>query len=167
MSPKIVRHPLIKNSIFVKENLTFMKSSHILYLGIFLLVANMSFAQNKTVKESELQQVKVDTIYSIEERANMQRWFYDRVNDMKLSPELRDEYDRIVNKYVFDMSRLNDSDKSYTRDEIHEKYNVLVGKMNGELKGILTTDQYVNHLENFGQIQRSIYSKWDFKDSND
>jgi len=35
----------------------------------------MSFAQNKSVKESELQQVKVDTLYSLEERANMQRWF--------------------------------------------------------------------------------------------
>jgi len=83
---------------------------------------------------------------------------------MKLSAELRDDYDRIVNKYVFDMSRLNDSDKTYTRDEKHEQFNILVGKMNEELKGILTTDQYVNHLENFGQIQRSVYSKWNFKD---
>lgn len=132
-------------------------------MGLLFMVAQVSFAQNKTLKETELQESKVDTLYTMEERVNMQRWFYDRVNDMKLNEDLRDDYDRIVNKYVFDMSRLNDADKRYTRDEIHENYNLLMGKMNAELKTILSTDQYVNHLENFGQIQRSIYSKWDFE----
>ena len=144
-----------------------MKPAQYLYVTLLILTVNLSFAQNKTEKEIELQEAKVDTVYTVEERANIQRWFYDRVNDMKLKPEVREDYDRIVNQYVFDMSRLNDSDKNYSRDEIHEKFNMLVGKMNGELKAILTTDQYVNHLENFGEIQRSIYRRWNFTDSED
>ena len=137
-----------------------MKVYQILYLGCFLLVANMSIAQNKTEKDIELQEAKVDTVYTVEERANIQRWFYERVNDMQLKPEVRDDYDRIINKYVFDMSRLNDTDKNYTREEIHDKFDEMVDKMNTELK---TTDQYVNHLENFGEIQRSVYRRWNFK----
>ena len=140
-----------------------MKVYQILYLGCFLLVANMSIAQNKTEKDIELQEAKVDTVYTVEERANIQRWFYERVNDMQLKPEVRDDYDRIINKYVFDMSRLNDTDKNYTREEIHDKFDEMVDKMNTELKSILTTDQYVNHLENFGEIQRSVYRRWNFK----
>lgn len=140
-----------------------MKVYQILYLGCFLLVANMSIAQNKTEKDIELQEAKVDTVYTVEERANIQRWFYERVNDMQLKPEFRDDYDRIINKYVFDMSRLNDTDKNYTREEIHDKFDEMVDKMNTELKSILTTDQYVNHLENFGEIQRSVYRRWNFK----
>ncbi|WP_339632668.1 hypothetical protein [Bizionia echini] len=140
-----------------------MKVYQILYLGCFLLVANMSIAQNKTEKDIELQESKVDTVYTVEERANIQRWFYERVNDMQLKPEVRDDYDRIINKYVFDMSRLNDTDKNYTREEIHDKFDEMVDKMNTELKSILTTDQYVNHLENFGEIQRSVYRRWNFK----
>ncbi|SFN62009.1 hypothetical protein SAMN04487989_10264 [Bizionia echini] len=140
-----------------------MKVYQILYLGCFLLVANMSIAQNKTEKDIELQEAKVDTVYTVEERANIQRWFYERVNDMQLKPDVRDDYDRIINKYVFDMSRLNDADKNYTREEIHDKFDEMVDKMNTELKSILTTDQYVNHLENFGEIQRSVYRRWNFK----
>ena len=140
-----------------------MKVYQTLYLGCFLLVANMSIAQNKTEKDIELQESKVDTVYTVEERANIQRWFYERVNDMQLKPDVRDDYDRIINKYVFDMSRLNDTDKNYTREEIHDKFDEMVDKMNTELKSILTTDQYVNHLENFGEIQRSVYRRWNFK----
>ncbi|WP_156179537.1 hypothetical protein [Bizionia psychrotolerans] len=144
-----------------------MRVQQILVIGFFIFAVSMSFAQNKTEKEIELQASKVDTVYTVDERANIQRWFYDRVNDMQLKPEVREDYDRIINKYVFDMSRLNDSDKKFTRDEIHEKFDHLVGKMNGELKAILTTEQYVNHLENFGEIRRSIYKRWDFIDSED
>lgn len=144
-----------------------MKATRILCACLFLLSVNASFAQIKSEKKIELQEAKVDTVYTVEERANMQRWFYERVNDMKLESDIRDDYDRIVNKYVFEMSRLNDSDKNFKRDEIHEKFNLLVGKMNGELKAILTTEQYVNHLENFGEIQRSIYRRWNFNDLED
>ncbi|EGV43869.1 hypothetical protein BZARG_2469 [Bizionia argentinensis JUB59] len=135
----------------------------IIFIGLFSSVFSLSFAQVKTLKETEMQKAKVDTLYTLDERANMHQWFYNRVNDMQLKEDLRDDYDRIVNKYVFQMSRINDADKNYTRHEIHEKYDILFKKMNIELKTILTTDQYVNHLENFGLIQRSIYNKWNFE----
>ncbi|MGY0392678.1 hypothetical protein ACW5R3_09010 [Bizionia sp. KMM 8389] len=141
-----------------------MKASQILCLGLFLMVFSTGFSQSRSVKDAELQEAKVDTVYSVQERANIQRWFYERVNEMKLKPEVRDDYDRIVNNYVFQMGRLNDSDHDFTRDEIHEKFNALVDRMNNEIKPILTSDQYINHLENFGQIQRSVYRRWNFED---
>lgn len=140
-----------------------MKPNQFLLASICLLSVNLIFSQNPETKEMKRQAAKVDTLYTVDERANIERWFYDRVNEMNLKTDVREDYDRIVYSYIYDMSRLNDKDKSYTNQEVHEKFDMLIGKMNGELKAILTDDQYINHLENFGQIQRSVYKRWKFE----
>jgi hypothetical protein len=83
---------------------------------------------------------------------------------MGLSDEIRDQYDTIVFSYIYQMSRLNDKDKDYSIEEIHVKFYSIVDNMNAELKQLLTTEQYINHLENFNQIVRSIYHKYGWED---
>ncbi|WP_146192560.1 hypothetical protein [Xanthomarina spongicola] len=124
-----------------------------------------AFSQDlKSEKELRRQAAKVDTVYTVQERANIEAWFYERVNEMHLSDEEREEYDTIVYSYIFQMSRLNDKDKDYTIDEIHVKFDDIVDTMNAELKSVLTTEQYINHLENFNEIVRSIYHKYGWED---
>ena len=140
-----------------------MKSKHL--YSVFLIVFAMisSFGQNTiSTKQQRRQAAKVDTVYTVEERANMGQWLYERVNDMKLSDEVREEYDAIVFSRIYDMSRLNDKDKNLTDEEIHVKFDEIVDRMNMEVKEILTTEQYINHLENFAEIERSIYKKFDW-----
>ena len=109
------------------------------------------------------QAAKVDTVYTTEERANMGVWFNDRVQDMKLTPEVREEYDAIIFSRIYDMTRINDKDKNYTDAEMQDKFDEIVDKMNSEVKKILSTEQYINHLENFAEIERSVYKKFNWK----
>ncbi|WP_417856838.1 hypothetical protein [Xanthomarina gelatinilytica] len=137
------------------------------FLCLAVLFANISFVfSQNTMSEKQIrrQAAKVDTVYTVQERANIELWFNDRVNEMNLTKEKREEYDTIVYSHIYEMSRLNDKDKNYTIDEIHTKFDAIVDNMNSELKVLLTNDQYINHLENFGQIVRSIYHKYGWED---
>ncbi|HLV39377.1 hypothetical protein [Xanthomarina sp.] len=142
-----------------------MKKLQFLLLAGFLLSAGSAFSQNmKSEKELKRQAAKIDTVYTVQERANIEQWFNDRVNEMHLSKEKREDYDTIVYSHIYEMSRLNDLDKDYTIDEIHVRFDGIVDDMNAELKALLTNEQYINHLENFGQIVRSIYHKYGWED---
>jgi len=142
-----------------------MKNIQVLFLTVFLISMSSAFSQDiKSEKQIRRQAAKVDTVYTVQERANMEIWLNERVDEMHLSNDVREEYDAIVFSRIFDMSRLNDKDKNYTDEEIHVKFDEVVDKMNQEVKAILTTEQYINHLENFAEIERSVYKKFDWKD---
>lgn len=136
---------------------------NVLFLIVFGTI--MSYGQNgKSQKQIRREAAKVDTVYTVEERARMGSWLYDRVNEMGLSDDVREEYDAIVFSKIYDMTRLNDKDKNYSNEEIQNKFDEIVDKMNMEVKAILTTEQYINHLENFAEIERSVYKKFDWSD---
>jgi len=120
----------------------------------------------KTEKQRKLQDAKV-SIFTPEENANIGRWLNIRVDEMEMNDGTRQEYDRIFYSYIYNMSRLNDKDKDFTHDEVVEKFDEAVIKMNKELKEILSTEQYINHLENFGAIVRNVYNKWERMGMND
>ncbi len=142
-----------------------MKKYHLLFLVTILFSTSTVFSQDiKSVKEQRRQAAKVDTVYTLEERSNMGVWLNQRVNEMSLTDEVREEYDAIVFSRIFEMSRLNDKDKHYTDQEIQDKFDEVVDNMNADVKKILTTEQYINHLENFAEIERSVYKKFDWKD---
>lgn len=131
---------------------------------LFIITGTLTtFAQN-TMSQQQIrrQAAKIDTVYTVEERANMGVWLNDRVQEMKLTPEVREEYDAIVFSRVYDMTRINDKDKNYTDAEMQQKFDEIVDKMNMEVKKILTTEQYINHLENFAEIERSVYKKFNW-----
>lgn len=134
------------------------------YICFILFGMALSYGQNTvSTKQQRRQAAKVDTVYTVEERANMGLWLNERINDMQLSQDVREEYDAIIFSRIYDMSRLNDKDKDYSDEEIQSKFDEVVDKMNMEVKVILTTDQYINHLENFAEIERSVYRKFDWK----
>ena len=142
-----------------------MKKYHLLFLVTILISTSTVFSQDlKSAKEQRRQAAKVDTVYTVEERSNMGGWLNERVDEMNLTEDVREEYDAIVFSRIFEMSRLNDKDKNYTDEEIQVKFDEIVDNMNADVKNILTTEQYINHLENFAEIERSVYKKFDWKD---
>ncbi|MCX7548573.1 hypothetical protein OS188_11490 [Xanthomarina sp. F1114] len=135
------------------------------FIAVFFIGTNFSFAQNEmSGKQMKRQATKVDTVFTVEERSKIDIWFNNRVNEMNLSDEVREEYDTTVFTYVYEMSRLNDKDKNYSVDEMHVEFDKLVDKMNADVKQILTKDQYINFLENFGKIARIIYQRFGWED---
>lgn len=140
-----------------------MKNFQIILFLVF--ATSLSTYGQNTMSQQQIrrQAAKVDTAYTAQERANMGVWLNDRVKEMKLTPEVREEYDAIVFSRIYDMTRINDKDKNYTDAEMHDKFDEIVDKMNSEVKKILTTEQYINHLENFAEIERSVYKKFNWK----
>ncbi|WP_223033463.1 hypothetical protein [Hanstruepera marina] len=142
-----------------------MKKIRVLLVFVFMCMIS-SYGQN-TMSQQQIrrQAAKVDTVYTVKERSNMAGWFNERVNEMKLTDDVREEYDAIIFSRIYDMTRINDKDKNYTDAEMQDKFDEIVDRMNMEVKRILTTEQYINHLENFAEIERSVYKKfnWDEK----
>lgn len=142
-----------------------MKNITTLFIALFFIGINSIYSQNeKSEKQIRRQASKVDTVFTVEERSKIDVWFNNRVNEMNLTDEVREEYDTTVFSYVYEMSRLNDKDNNYSVDEMHVQFDKIVDRMNADVKQILTKDQYINFLENFGKIARIIYQRFGWED---
>ncbi|WP_282043618.1 hypothetical protein [Winogradskyella flava] len=130
---------------------------------VFLLAIN-GYSQ-KSQKNIDRQNNKVE-LFSDEENANLQLYFYEKTKEMNLSEEVEEDYYRILLHYVFDMQRIDDKDKDFTKDERKIELEKLVSKMNDKIKTILSTDKYEMHKSNFNTILESVYRRnnWVFKE---
>ncbi|TGV03525.1 hypothetical protein [Flavivirga rizhaonensis] len=129
-----------------------------------ILIATSGFSQKITEEQKEKEKNKVK-IFTSEENDNLQRFYYEEVNKMKLSEEKREEYYNTLLFYTHSMSRLDDKDKNYTEKEMTEKFNELHDAMNTKMKALLTPEQYVIHLETFGKIMYSVNQKKKLKNT--
>ncbi len=129
----------------------------LLILSLILVTIN-GFSQRKTQEQKEKENNKVE-LYTPEEKDNLQDFYAEEVDKMKLSEEERDEYYSTLLFYTHSMSRLDDKDKGYTQSEILEKFNTLHFKMNEKMKTLLKPEQYVIHLETFNRIIYSVSRK--------
>ena len=136
-------------------------NNFVFYSFVVLFSCSLS-AQTLTAKQKEREKNKVE-IYSAEERDNLQRYYHEEVKKMNLSEKEESNYYETLVSYTYDMARLNDKDKGLNSEEIKTKLDGLVTKMNSEMKSILSTEQYIIHLETFNKVLTSIYHKqnWD------
>ncbi len=124
----------------------------------FLLLTISSFSQQLSEKQKERENNKVK-IHNSEENDNLQGFYHEEVSKMKLSESKEETYYEVLLSHTFDMSRLDDKDKDYTKEEIRNKFNGLVNKMNAKMKELLTPEQYIIHLETFSKIVYSVNRK--------
>lgn len=136
-------------------------NNFVFYSFVVLFSCSLS-AQTLTAKQKEREKNKVE-IYSAEERDNLQRYYHEEVSKMNLSEKEESNYYETLVSYTYDMARLNDKDKGLNSEEIKTKLDGLVTKMNSEMKSMLSTEQYIIHLETFNKVLTSIYHKqnWD------
>jgi len=128
---------------------------------IVLICFPLSSQTNRQQLDREKEKVM---IFTPEERANLQLWFYEQTQKMGLSEEINAEYERIFYDHIFEMSRLNDKDNALNDKQIRGGFDAIVKKMNVQMKQLLTEEQYVQHLENFGEIVRSAYRKMNWNE---
>jgi hypothetical protein len=122
---------------------------------LFLVSCFFSNAQNQSVSDKVKDANRVRA-YTFKEIDSIQLKFNEGLLDMKLSDDKEEEYVNIIVSYIAKMSRLNDLDMKYTKQEMSEKYYKYVGKLEKDVKSILTKKQYKEHIKNFGTIERSI-----------
>lgn len=140
-----------------------MKTIQLLFVTLLMLTSTSLMGQSK--KQLDREKNKVD-IFTTEERANLQLYFYEKTKAMDLSEEVEEEYYMYLLQYVYDMQRLNDKDKDNTDEEVKIELANLMTKMNAKVKPILTEAQYNMHLENWKAILKSVYlkNKWEWTD---
>ncbi|WP_103072187.1 hypothetical protein [Aquimarina sediminis] len=130
--------------------------------SFLLLIFVTTFGQTHEEKLLERQKNKVE-IFTSGEKDNLQFFFNEQVDKMKLSEDLRDDYYGIILYYTNKMGRIGDRNKGYTEAEKKTKLDAMVIQLNDEVKEILTKEQYQIHKESFGKIITSVYNRkgWD------
>ncbi|WP_034058777.1 hypothetical protein [Lacinutrix jangbogonensis] len=128
---------------------------------IFILIFININAQSQ--KQLEREKNKVE-LFSMKEYANLHIWFESKVDDMKMTKEVDDQYYSILSMYTGRMSRLNDKDKNFSKNEITEKFNALVVNLNDGVKPILNVEQNDKHSEIMKTVSRAILNKLNIKE---
>ena len=134
------------------KTIKFIKSITVILFLFFCFNANaQKLTQSQVIKENNTVR-----IYSFEEVDNIQMYFHEGLSKMELTNELEEEYINVIVTYIGKVSRLDDLDKAYTKEEISNAFLVYLDKINTEVKLLLNKNQYIIHQENFGAIERSI-----------
>jgi len=125
------------------------------FILIFYFSGQVAQAQvvDPTIKQYEKNKIQ---IFTMEERDNLYDWFEKRIDEMHLSDKLKEEYYSIILYYNVKMSRLDDKDKNYTKNEVLKKLDEYIARQDAEVKEILTKEQYKLHKENYDRLLMSI-----------
>ena len=129
-------------------------------LKYFLLILSLVFtlpslyAQEYTKAERKVQ------IFTPEEKDNLQMWFHREIYKMEFTEEELDEYYAVIFYYIAKISRLDDLDKGYTKEEFKVELNKYLKKQEVDLKEMLTEERYKIHTEIFDVFLSSAYERW-------
>ena len=134
-----------------------MSRNLFIVLALFLFTGMNSVIKAQVTDPvlNEYEKNKVQ-IFSVKERDNLYNWFEERMKQMDMTPDERDEYYSIILYYAVKMGRLDDKDKYVSKEYLEKKIDRLVKKQNKELKEILSEENYKIHLKNYGKLLESI-----------
>ncbi len=134
-----------------------MKIIKLLLLSLFFTLS-FSHINAQSIKDQEKQNNKV-SLFSDAEFANLHIWFYYEVQKMNLSENADNDYASILSMHLSRMSRLNDKDKGYSKEEIIKKFNEIFDKLNVDIEPVLNEDQFAQHLEIMNVLSGAILNK--------
>ena len=141
-----------------------MKTIKSIVLGICVLSFINVNSQNLSQKQIERKKNKVE-LFSVQEFSNLHFWFYNKVQDLKLSNEVEEQYSYIISKYTYKMSRLDDKDSTYSYEEIVKEIHSLIDKTNMDLKPVLTQKQYRENVKIMNTFKKMVLNKLELKHS--
>jgi hypothetical protein len=139
---------------YFKLKSTFMTHFKFLLLIIFAFTFVNVDAQTMDKKTRKV------TIFTPDEKDNLQMWFHEEVNKMKFTEEELDDYYAVIFYYISKISRLDDLDKGYTKEEFNQELNKLLAKQNADLQEMLTAERFTLHTEIFNVFLEAAYVRW-------
>ena len=126
---------------------------------ILLLMFCLACSFGVTAQQGVKEDMKVK-IFTTEERDNLQIWYHEEVQRMKLSEETASQYSSILTYYVAKISRLDDKDQDLSKSEFKQRLNEYLKNQDKDLREILTEEQFIIHKEIYGEFLRSAYRRW-------
>lgn len=139
------------------------KNTYLFCLAVLTTIGLQAQQSQMSAKQLEREKNKVE-IFTPAERDNIQRWFYEQTNSMKLSDDVRSEYSGTLVYYTYDMRRLNDKDQNRTHEEVLADFVKLFDRANEAVKPLLTDAQYKLHLEYFTKVARDALKRYNHED---
>ena len=127
--------------------------------GILVLLILIAASVQLQAQEMSKEERKVQ-IFTYEEKANLQNWFNEEIQRMELTEEQAAQYNSIIVYYIAKISRLDDKDKDYSKEQFKKELNKLLKKQDAELKEILSPEQFEIHQEIYGEFLRSAKKRW-------
>lgn len=137
-----------------------MKTIKTLLVIIVMLSGVYSNSQTLSPREQERQNNEVE-ILTLEERWDLQIWFYQELQSMNLDQETLEEYESNFLMYSSRMMRLDDKDQDNTQEEVIEKLDELVEELNVTMKTILPQESYEIHEDNLKILINYVKLKMD------
>jgi hypothetical protein len=122
-------------------------------LAILFAFPNI-YAQEYSKAERKVQ------IFTPDEKDNLQMWFHKEVHAMDFTEEELDEYYAVIFYYIAKISRLDDLDKGYTKEEFKIELNKLLVKQDTDIKEMLTADRYILHNKVYDVFLNTAYKRW-------
>ena len=116
-----------------------------LFLALLFISANTVFAQEKATSLTDEQKEEL--------AKNLEEYFIA----LNLSEEQKHEFETITKKYVEQMKAIKDSDDS--RRSKYRKVKLIREKKNGEMKELLSKDQYKVYLDKQEEMQERMIER--------
>ena len=129
------------------------KLKYLLLLSFVFTFSNIQ-SQEYTKAERKVQ------IFTPDEKDNLQMWFHRERYKMEFTEEELDQYYSVIFYYIAKISRLDDLDKGYTKEEFKVELNKLLDKQNIDLQEMLTAERYEIHTEIWKEFLRAAYKRW-------
>ena len=126
---------------------------------IFSAMLILACAIPTSGQQETKEDVKVK-IFTHEERDNLQLWYHQELRRMGLSEEKESQYNSILFYYIAKISRLDDKDQDFSKEEFKARLNEYLDKQDKDLREILTDEQFAVHKEIYGEFLRSAYRRW-------
>lgn len=131
-------------------------------IAIMCFYFQSSIAQKLTTKQQERLKYKVH-IFTTNEKELQELWYEDRMDQMKLKGELREDYKKVIIYHAYKMERLDDADKKLTDDQVLENFQKQLQLMNTDVREILNDKQFAIHKKTWKVLTEAIYEKKNWK----
>ena len=129
------------------------------YLKIFLFLIFLFVFTNVKSQELDKESRKVQ-IYTPHEKDNLQLWFHNEIKAMKFTEEELDQYYAVIFYYISKISRLDDKDKEFTKEEFKKELNKYLALQDKELKEMFSKERFELHTKIYGEFLKSAYRRW-------
>ena len=121
-----------------------MRIHYMMIMTIMFLGASTS--GNAQTKDMTPKKVSKIDVFTPQEKDEIQLWFIEQTDSLKLRPSSRMEYGKVIESNLNAIFHLTDPDKNYRVSEIKEKLDEIFVKINKMAKPLMDNSQFEKHL---------------------
>ena len=128
-------------------------------LAAIALVSTLQLSAQEKDTEPRIAPDGRELLLTSKDKDFLQLWFYERMLEMSLDKQGREDYSSLLTYYTYRMGRVTLPKYEYTDAEQQAEFDRLVKAMNKDMHDFLSEDDYKIHEESFTKIEDMVYKK--------